>query len=183
MTRELTSLLLFFCLLAATRMALGQDSPATFPNGHEDYSDTQHDQAMAEEAPPGEEPVEGPDESLFIWVIEALGWRYAFLLPFSALVSFVITAILATRGKGRSTGAAMMFVVAIPAVIGLVGMFDGILGALMMSNMSSNGYPRPRDVIAGVSTGLVCPIMGLLFMVPSYILATIGLTSRSLKGD
>lgn len=117
-----------------------------------------------------------------MWLIGALGWRYVLLLPASALLSFVLTAVLVIAGKGRTTGSAMAFIVAAPFLIGLFGMFDGLLASFMVMS-TSTGVPKASQVAMGISTSIVAPLVGMFLMVPSYLLATAALTVRALKSD
>ena len=121
-------------------------------------------------------------QNFLIWFIGALGWKYTLLLPASALLSFLLTAALVIAGKGKTTGAALGFIVAIPFLIGILGMIDGCIASFMVIAHSS-ASPKPSEWAAGMSTAMVTPLTGMTLMVPSYLLATVGLTIRALKGD
>ena len=123
-----------------------------------------------------------PSENFLAWLISALGWRYVLLLPASALLSFVLTAVLVVAGKGRTTGAALAFIVAIPFLIGLFGMFDGLMASFMVIARSSVS-PKPSEYAQGISMSIVTPLIGMLLMVPSYLLATVGLSVKALQSD
>jgi hypothetical protein len=132
--------------------------------------------AMAEEYPPNQQ------QSFLIWLINSLGWRYTLLLPVSALASFVLTAVLVIAGKGRTTGAAMAFVVAIPFLIGLFGTFEGLMASFMVLAHSSSS-PKPSAIAEGIGTSMVTLPVAMFLMIPSYLLATVGLFIRSLQRD
>lgn len=170
MIRDIAVVLLSFTLFPAINVAIGQEHFGKPANEHSI-------DVAVEEAPEGETAEEIHPPSTFIWMIGCLGWRYAAILPLAGLTSFVLTSVLLAKGKGQATGAAITFVVAIPVLIGLIGMFDGILSSLMM--MSSS--PKPSVVAEAVATGLIAPLMGLLLAAPSYLLATVGLTIRALR--
>lgn len=123
-----------------------------------------------------------PSDNFLVWLIRALGWKYVLLLPVSALFSFVLTLVLVIAGKGRTTGAALCFLVAIPFLIGLFGMFEGLMASLMVLGASSSS-PKPSQVAVGVATSIVTPLVGMFLMVPSYLLATAGLSIRALKSE
>lgn len=125
---------------------------------------------------------EMPRQNFLMWLISSLGWKYTLLLPASALASFVLTGVLVVAGKGKTSGAAMAFLVAIPFLIGLFGMFDGMLASFMVLAHSMT-TPKPSDVAVGISTSIVTPLVGMFLMVPSYLLATAGLFIKSLQGE
>ncbi len=145
------------------------------PHEHEMHAEhADEGMSMEEEFP--------QSENFLVWIIGALGWRYAFLLPVSALLSFALTALLVIAGKGRTTGPALAFIVAIPFLIGLFGMFDGLMASFMVI-AHSTAAPKPSVYAQGMSMSIVTPLLGMLLMVPSYLLATAGLTIRALKND
>ena len=167
-------------LLLSWNLAWGQE---TMPS-HEHAPQSEHG-AMVDHGNGFEDvavEAEMPSENFVTWLIGSLGWRYTFLLPFAALASFVLTAVLVIAGKGKTTGSAMAFIVAVPFLIGLFGMFDGLMASFMVMS-TSTGVPKPSQVAMGISTSIVAPIVGMLLMVPSYLLATAGLTVRALKND
>lgn len=132
--------------------------------------------AMAEDYPPAQR------QSFLIWLISSLGWRYTLLLPVSAIASLVLTAVLVIAGKGRATGAAMVFVVAIPFLVGLFGTFEGLMASFMVIAHSSSS-PKPSVIAEGISTSIVTLPVAMFLMIPSYLLATAGLFVRSLQPD
>jgi hypothetical protein len=121
-------------------------------------------------------------QNFLMWLVSCLGWKYSLLLPASALASFVLTGVLVVAGKGKATGSAMAFLVAMPFLIGLFGMFDGLISSFMVIAQSTTAA-KPSELAMGIGTSVVTPLIGMLFMVPSYLLATAGLFLRSLKGD
>lgn len=131
-----------------------------------------------------EEDFEPPrrQESYLAWLVRSLGWRYTLFLPLAAMLSCVLTGVLLLAGKGKSTGAAIAFVVAIPFLIGVFGMFDGLMSSFIVLSQSGTS-PKPSEIAEGISTSIVTPLVGMFLMGPSYLLATVGLFIRSLKGD
>lgn len=176
--------LMFF---AATNF--GQDEnlsaePATHDAHASSITDqgTHRENGLDVEPAPEEPEMEPPRENFLIWFIGALGWKVFLALPTSALFAFVLVAILLARGKGSHLGAAMAFLVAMPFLIGLFGMFDSLIAVYMVLSRSTV-TPRYDQIAHGISISLVAPITALFLMVPSYLLATVGLTIRALKGD
>ena len=181
MVRNLLAVILAVTLTLFAEVTLGQEEHPAEPAMHGEHSAADH-------GPHGEHTDEEPPmdvdmpENILMWFISALGWRYMLLLPASALLSFVLTAILVVAGKGRTTGAALAFIVAIPFLIGLFGMFDGMLASFMVIARSSVA-PKPSLYAEGMSMCISTPLVGMLLMVPSYLLATVGLSVRALQSD
>ncbi len=182
MSRKLLAVIVVV-MFASLGTARGQDERSAvehaMEHAHSDAEHGAHGEHMDAELPMDEDM---PSENFLMWLISALGWKYMLLLPASALLSFVLTAVLVVAGKGRTTGAALAFIVAIPFLIGLFGMFDGLMASFMVIARSPT-YPKPSVIAAGVSMSIVTPLLGMLLMVPSYLLATVGLSVRALQSD
>ena len=185
MIRNLLAVIVAVVFASLAGTTLGQEErPAVehatdHAHAHSDAEHGAHGEHMHEESPIDEDM---PSQNFLVWFVKALGWRYMLLLPASALLSFVLTAVLVVAGKGRTTGAALVFIVAIPFLIGLFGMFDGMMASFMVMASSSTS-PKPSEVAVGVSTSIVTPLVGMLLMVPSYLLATVGLSIKALQRD
>jgi hypothetical protein len=128
---------------------------------------------------PGSTP---PQQSLLGWIVGALGYHYAILLPLSALVSFVLTLILVTRGKGPMAGFALLLIIPVPLLVGMwTAIEHGILAIRAINLIDSD--PRPGHFAAIALKSLVGPLVGMAFMAPSYVLAIIGCLSRSFPAE
>ena len=182
MVRSLMPVLALVLLVLAARVSSGQEEHPAAPHDSAAHSDVEG--AHGEHGPMDQTFEEPPrrQQSFLVWVIGSLGWKYVLLLPVSALFSFVLTAVLVTAGKGKTTGAAVAFAVAIPLLVGIFGLLDGLVASFMVIANSST-IVKPSEWSEGFSTGLVTPLIGMLLMAPSYILATAGLSIRALKGD
>jgi hypothetical protein len=171
----------FFLYLAIAR---GQEAvPSHGSAEHGMHSERSPNKPFEYEDLPTEDFADAPSDNVIVWTIGALGWRYAILLPFSALASFVLTVVLVVAGKGKTMGAAMAFVVAIPFLIGLFGMFDGMLSSFMIIARTTGGFPKPSMMSEAMSMSLVTPLLGMFLMAPSYLLATGALVVKSLRGE
>jgi hypothetical protein len=125
------------------------------------------------------EPVQ---PSFLTWVLTALGYKYAILLPASALVGLVLTLIVVVRGKGPLAGVALMLIVPVPFLIGVFAAIEGgIRSYMVIATLPTD--PPPGQSAAIVSTLLVAPMVGIVLMAPSYALATLGSLFRSLSAD
>jgi hypothetical protein len=121
-------------------------------------------------------------QSFLSWIFTALGFKYAILLPVSALVVFVLTLIVVVRGKGPMAGVALMLIVPVPLLIGVLAAIEGgIRSYMVLATVPTD--PTPGQSAAILSTLLVAPLVGMLLMAPSYVLATLGSFIRSLSAD
>lgn len=141
------------------------------------------EEAPPEYAEPGEYAESAPvhDASLLVQTFRALGLFYTVVLPLAAFFSFVLTVLLVIRG-GQYAGAAIVLVVPLPFLIGLYGFFEWMIVSFNVI-ASASSAPRPAEVAMGVATALYTPLVGLLLMVPSYLVATGGLFLRALIGQ
>lgn len=127
------------------------------------------------------DPAQAP-QSLLVWILAALGWRYTLLLPLAGLVAFVLVLLLVLRGRGWAAGAATVLVVPLPFLVGILGTIDGAIGVYMML-ASLDVTPKPSVEAEAISTSLVAAFVGMLLMVPSYGVAVVGLLVRSFGDD
>ena len=128
---------------------------------------------MTEDFPP---PIR---QSFLMWMFSALGWRYTFLLPLAASFAFVFVLLVVLRGKGPAMTGALLFLVPLPVLVGIVGFVDGLVASFQVISMSQT-VPKPSQWAMGISMSLVSIWVGLLFSVPSYFVALIGLIVRSM---
>jgi hypothetical protein len=129
------------------------------------------------------QPELGPVQQSFLsWIVTALGFKYAILLPVSALVGFVLTLIVVVRGKGPMAGVALVLIMPVPLLIGVFAAIEGGISSYMQIARLANG-PAPGQDAAVISTLLVAPMVGMSLMAPSYILAMLGSVIRSFSAD
>ena len=123
-----------------------------------------------------------PQQSFLSWMLRALGYEYALLLPLAALVCFVLTLIVAIRGKGPMAGVALFLIVPVPFLIGL---FAGIKHAILALNeiAVSAGSSEVSRTAEGISMARVAPLVGLMMMIPGYGVAAIGSLIRSVRTE
>lgn len=75
--------------------------------------------------------------------------------------------------------AALIFIVPMPFVIGIYGAIEGQI-AVYQVIAATAVQPKPSELAEGTSMALATPMVGMLLMVPAYVLATVGLIVRSL---
>ncbi len=131
------------------------------------------------------QPDLGPvPQSFLSWILTALGFRYAILLPTAALVGFVLTLVVVVRGKGPMAAAALLLIVPIPFLIGVFAAIEGVILSFREMAMSASATGPPPDLVArAITTSLVAPMVGMALMAPSYILAILGSLVRSFSAD
>ena len=76
--------------------------------------------------------------------------------------------------------AALVLVVNGPLLLGILSALQGATSAFSVIAYASSA-PKPSELAAGISTALVGPLVSLLIMAPSYAVAVIGATVRSLS--
>jgi hypothetical protein len=112
------------------------------------------------------------------WMFQALG-LYSILLPLLAIVCFIVTLVILFRGKGPMAAASLVLVVPMPFLLGLFAALQGAIASYSVI-ASSATTPKPADVAVGISAALIAPMVGLLLMAPSYLVASLGSFLRSL---
>lgn len=125
---------------------------------------------------------EPPQQSFLSWMLRALGYKYAWLLPLVSLVCLVLTWVVAFRARGATAGAALLLIVPVPLLIGLFAGIEHAIAALRVV-ATGVGSPRESQLAEGISATLVAPMVGLLLTAPGYVVATIGSLIRSFRND
>jgi hypothetical protein len=116
------------------------------------------------------------------WILAALGYKYAIVMPLSALLAFVLTLIIVARGKGPMASAALLLIVPVPFVIGAFAAIEaGVFSFRVLATLATEA--RWDQVAHVISTLFVGPMVGMSLMAPSYILAILGSSFRSLSAD
>jgi hypothetical protein len=129
------------------------------------------------------QPELGPvPQSFLSWVLTTLGFKYAILLPVSALLGFVLTLIVVVRGKGQMAGVALGLIVPVPLLIGVFAAIEGGIRSFEVIATVATA-PPPGHIAAVISTLLVAPMVGMSLMAPSYILAILVSLVRSFSAD
>lgn len=121
-------------------------------------------------------------QSYLEFFFHSLGWRYSLLLPMAALAAFVLVLVLVIRGKGNSLPAALILIVPLPIFVAIMGVVDGMLASFAVISMSDTA-PKPSVWAEGISMSLVTVLVGMMLAVPGYLLAVVGTSIRSLRGD
>lgn len=121
-------------------------------------------------------------QSYLEFFFSALGFRYTFLLPLAALVSFVLVLVVVLRGKGNWVTAVLVLLVPLPFYVGILGVIEGMMASFQEIAMTEMA-PKPSALAEGVAMSLVTAMVGLWLSVPGYLLAVVGSFVRSLARD
>jgi len=121
------------------------------------------------------------DASWLSLYYQACGVKFGIALPFFGLLSFVLTCMVLFKVQGRPRGATLACVLALPVFVGLYGMIDGWVVMAEMT-LYSTIHPKPSEYALGSFISLYTMLVGLFLSLPSYILATIMLSVRALRG-
>ncbi|MFN0018246.1 MAG: hypothetical protein ACKVP0_08310 [Pirellulaceae bacterium] len=179
MIRSLVTVLIVVTFPLLAGVTLGQERPSehAMPSEHSEAEHGMHAGHMNED--PSVEEGLAHSDNYIVWIIRAMGWKYTFLLPVSGLLSFALTAAIVIAGKGKTAGAAIVLIVAMPALIGVFGTIEGAVNVAMVLRYDL----MTRINGEAISSCLMTTMVGMFLMIPSYLLATVGLTIRALKGD
>lgn len=120
------------------------------------------------------------EPSMWEYYVNALGLKYGVLIPLASLVSGVVTILLLARGRGVWLAPTMLIVVLAPLVLGVVGTVDGIIAAILVVTHSTTNI-HPSELAEVKSMSLVTIQVGLVLMLPGYLLAAGGSALRALR--
>lgn len=120
-------------------------------------------------------------QSYLHWVANSLG-VYSLLIPIAGLLAFVLTILMVTRGKGTAGALSLLFIVPLPLFVGIYAGIEGAISAYSVIAIS-DAVPKPSLLAAAISTSLIAPLVGMMFMAPSYVVAMFGLFTRGLSSD
>ena len=114
-------------------------------------------------------------ETLLGWIFEAAGPLCLLILVLSGVASFIMTLAIVRKGKGPLAGSALMLAVLMPFFVGLYFAVEGSMRNLVFLSMN----PDQEFRATGLATALFVFLIGMVLMIPSYLLAVIAATLRS----
>jgi hypothetical protein len=117
-------------------------------------------------------------QSPLVWLFRALGIRYSVLIPFYALLAFVLAAIAIGKFKTPYLTAVLLAVVPLPFYCGAIGVIDGFAASLSVISISG-ASPKPSEIADGAALSLVSAQVGLILTLPLYIIAVVALCLRA----
>jgi hypothetical protein len=117
------------------------------------------------------------DQSLLSFFWMALGPVYTLALFGSGLLLFFGAVLVVLLGRPPVIAAYLAFV-PLPFLIGLYGVFDGMIAGFRIIATSTQA-PRPSEVAEGVSTALVTGLVGTGVIMPTLFLLALGLLIKT----
>ena len=169
-------LFMIVCLLLWGTVVVAQDAgrPRARPTD-DHHAEHAADGYYADDASPLHDV--RPQESFVGWMLRCMG-LVGFLIPFAGVFCFALTLVVVMRCHGPFALAALVFIVPIPFLLGLFGTLQGMILSLQVIATSSV-MPKPSEISDGIATSLFTPMLGLVFMTPSYLAAILGSVIRS----
>lgn len=116
--------------------------------------------------------------SILGWYLKSLGIRYTLALLFVTLLSWYLIRVSTKRGKSRQF--ALLAVVPLPAFVGFVSVFDGLISGF--SCMGCEG-PRWSEYADALSMSLVGLQVGLWLTLPGFIVSLAILCRQALSNN
>ena len=118
-------------------------------------------------------------EPFLSWMIRSTG-LFGMLIPPLAIVCFVLTLLIAIRGKGSRAGIALVLIIPLPVLLGFFCLVYAGIQSLQVI-FHSTVPPKSSELGDAISTALVAPMMGLLLSLPSYLVGSAAMFVRSLS--
>ncbi|HCS51957.1 hypothetical protein [Rubinisphaera sp.] len=112
------------------------------------------------------------------WMLSSLG-IFSLLIPLATLISLAMILTLLMRSRGSMSAAAIISLVPVPFLLGMIACFNGAIEAFQVIALSTVS-PKPADLADGISTSLMGMMAGLLFTVPTLLLAILGCFFRAM---
>lgn len=117
-------------------------------------------------------------QSLLGYYYESMGLLYTVALLASASVGIAVTLYLLMRGRGMLAVVGMFLAATLPAIVGLIGTIDGMIGSFQVVAASAS-QPKPAELSEGIARALVTTQVGLVLAIPIVLLAIVGSVLRS----
>jgi hypothetical protein len=168
--------LIVACLLFCGSAVIAQDG---VDHGNPAVADQQGDahSADAHEHAPDVPQAVYRHESYVGWMIRSMG-LIGLLVLGSGMFCFILTLFIVIRGQGPWACAALVLFVPIPLLLGLFGTVQGLIASLQVIAATSVSV-KTSEIADGVASSLFNPMLGLVMMAPSYLVATLGSIFRS----
>ena len=117
-----------------------------------------------------------PKLSILAWYLKSLGLRYVIGFLFVTLLSWFLIRLATTRGQQRQF--ALLVIVPLPALVGFVSVFDGLIGGF---GCFGCGGPTWTDYADMFSMSLVGLQVGLWLTLPGFIVSLAILCRQALS--
>ena len=117
------------------------------------------------------------------WMLDALGLNYCLLLVLAGVCGFVMTLLMVRRGKGDKPSIGILLCIGLPLLVGLQATVSGMIKGMISIATHATGESNQEDMARVIAISLFPLLLGILLMIPGYLVATIGLFRRSIRGE
>ena len=118
------------------------------------------------------------DAPAIVWMADALGVIYGTLLYASGLAALYVACRFSWRCTTPAEVAAAIPFVLLPAYIGLIGLIHGYVSVYWFY-ASSGMLPRQGELYGTQAMVLICPLVGLGFSFPAFVILSIAMVIKS----
>ena len=122
-----------------------------------------------------------PQQSFLSWMLESLG-VYGLILPVLGLILFAGGLVVVSVSRRPSVVAACLAFVPLPLMIGAFAFLHSAITTLS-AIAHSPVPPTPKNLAAGVSTGLFAPLAAVIVTIPGLLVLACGLLMRTARGE
>lgn len=116
--------------------------------------------------------------SQLLWIIRTTGLGGLFIVM-SALVVFVLTIVVVTRGRGPIVGPTLVLLLHGPFAISVMATLNSLVNSFSVLAMSDQVI-KASIWAEALAEALLLPLEALLLTAPSYLIAVVALLVRSL---
>ncbi len=116
----------------------------------------------------------------FQWMLDALGLYYCLLLVLAGVCGFVMTLLMVRRCKGDKPSIGILLCIGLPLLVGLQATVSGMIKGMISIATHATGESNQEDMARVIAISLFPLLLGILLMIPGYLVATIGLFRRSI---
>ena|GEM_PF-2933424 len=124
-----------------------------------------------------------PETSYLEWVFSVLAPVDCLLFVVAGVCGFVMTLLMVRRGKGDKPSVGILLCIGLPLLVGLQSTVRGMIKGMISIATHATGDTNQADMASIIAQALFPLLLGILLMIPGYLVATIGLFRRSIRGE
>jgi MotA/TolQ/ExbB proton channel family len=126
------------------------------------------------------EPGEQPPTSYALWLLNSLG-LVGLLATAVGLLNFIGACLVVCLARRPSVVAAFMVFLVLPLLLAALGAVKGTVNAFSAIEMTGVEV-KLSQIVGVVSEAMVNPLVALILAIPSFLILSIGLFIKTLKG-
>ena len=124
-----------------------------------------------------------PETTYVEWVFSVLAPVDCLLFVVAGTCGFVMTLLMVRRGKGDKPSIGILLCIGLPLLVGLQATVSGMIKGMISIATHATGESNQEDMARVIAMSLFPLLLGILLMIPGYLVATIGLFRRSIRGE